>query len=50
MPELVAAVAQSSKNTVEFDQVDNVRWNDVTLGDLASQMGGIARDGLPEYL
>ena len=31
VPELAAAVAQSSNNTVEFDEVDNVRWDDVTL-------------------
>ena len=50
VPELAAAVAQCSNNTVELDEVDNVHWDDVTLGDLASQMGGIARDGLPKYL
>ena len=50
VPELATAVAQSSNNTVEFDEVDDLRWDDVTLGDLASQTGGIARDGLPEYL
>ena len=50
MPKLAVAVTQSSNNIVEFDEIDNVRWDNVTLGDLASQMSGIARDGLPEYL
>lgn len=28
-----------------YDDIDNVRWEDVTLGDLAGQTAGIARDG-----
>lgn len=45
VPELAAAVLRSGNNSVEFDEIDNVRWDDVTLGALASHMAGIARDG-----
>ena len=43
VPELAAVVGQASNNTLGFDDIDNVRWDDVTLGALASQMAGIAR-------
>ena len=41
IPELAAAdyAAQSA----DFDEVDNVKWCDVTLRALASQLGGVAR-------
>ena len=45
VPELAAAVLKSGNNSVEFDEIDDVRWDDVTLGALASHMAGIARDG-----
>lgn len=38
VPELKAAAQQSTNN------VNSVRWNEVTLGALASQMAGIPRD------
>lgn len=45
VPELAAMATQSNNNSVGYDEVDKVRWDDVTLGALASQMAGIARDG-----
>ena len=46
VPELAAIATQSiNNNSVGYDEVDNVRWDDVTLRTLASQMAGIARDG-----
>lgn len=32
------------------DSIDSVRWEDVTLGDLASQTSGIGRDGMFFFL
>jgi len=49
VPELAAAITQSSKNTVEFDEVDNVHSDDVSLVALASPMAGIVRDGSSDY-
>lgn len=42
IPELADA---KPNTTAIYDDIDNVRWEDVTLGDLASQSAGIARDG-----
>ena len=42
VPELAAAAMQFGNHCVEFDEVDNVRWNDVTLGPSARHMAGIA--------
>lgn len=46
VPELAAADTQSNNSSVIYDDVDSVRWEDVTIGALASQMAGIARDSL----
>jgi hypothetical protein len=46
IPELAAAAAASKPNknsTSGWDYIDDVQWNDVTVGALASQMAGIGR-------
>lgn len=35
----------TQRNTV-YDDINHVRWEDVTLGELASQAAGITRDGI----
>jgi hypothetical protein len=35
----------SSQGYRLYDDIDHVRWEDVTMGELASQAAGIARDG-----
>ena len=42
VPELAAA-AEANHET-HWDSIDHVQWQDITLGDLASQMSGIRRD------
>lgn len=41
VPELAAMVANTSSSS---DPVNNIAWNDVTIGSLATQMSGIPRD------
>lgn len=43
VPELVIA-ANNSSDPVLYDDIDHVRWEEVTLGQLASQLAGIPRD------
>lgn len=46
VPELANLTESASANgTVGYDDLDEVRWEDVTLGNLASQAAGIPRDG-----
>lgn len=46
VPELANLTRDASANgTVVYDDLDEVRWEDVTLGNLASQAAGIPRDG-----
>lgn len=46
VPELSNLEASAGTNgSVVYDDINAVRWEDVTLGDLASQAAGIARDG-----
>lgn len=47
VPEL-AAVSNTLGGTVVYDDIDTVRWEEVTLGQLASHLAGIPRDC--EYL
>ena len=42
VPELAAAA--KGDDTPQQDAIDAVQWNDVTLGDLLSQMSGIGRE------
>lgn len=42
IPELTRA---NTPTDVIYDDIDEVRWEDITIGDLASQSAGIARDG-----
>lgn len=45
IPELRAAVFDLHHNaTKREDQIDFVQWDEVTVGELASQLAGIARD------
>lgn len=48
IPELAELVSKSSETdedpSVVYDDIDNVRWEDITLGQLASHGAGIARD------
>ncbi|KAK0392840.1 hypothetical protein NLU13_2334 [Sarocladium strictum] len=47
VPELAAAAAAATNQTAEgvvYDDIDHVRWDEVTLGQLASQLAGIPRD------
>ncbi|KXJ86467.1 beta-lactamase/transpeptidase-like protein [Microdochium bolleyi] len=47
VPELAAAVTANTsvlKPGVVYDDIDNVRWDEVTLGQLASHLAGIPRD------
>ena len=46
VPELAAAIEYGGNGSIEFDEIDNVHWEEVTLGSLASYMAGIARDGI----
>ncbi|KAG9254832.1 beta-lactamase/transpeptidase-like protein [Emericellopsis atlantica] len=43
VPELVTTKNDSVSGTV-YDDIDHVRWHEVTLGQLASQLAGIPRD------
>ncbi|KAH7304335.1 beta-lactamase/transpeptidase-like protein, partial [Stachybotrys elegans] len=43
VPEL-GAVSNISATGVVYDDIDQVRWNEVTLGQLASHLAGIPRD------
>lgn len=42
IPEL--ARTNTTTNAI-YDDIDKARWEDITIGDLASQAAGIARDG-----
>ncbi|KAI0475625.1 beta-lactamase/transpeptidase-like protein [Xylariaceae sp. FL0804] len=44
VPELAALAAAQQTTTGAASDVDVVRWSDVTVGALASQMAGVARD------
>lgn len=45
IPELRAAGAEIVRNATERkDPIDFVRWDDVTIGELASHLAGVARD------
>lgn len=45
IPELRQAVFELSRNsTMARDGIDFTKWNEVTLGELASHLSGIARD------
>lgn len=44
VPELASDGNRPANGTV-YDDIEDVMWEDVTLGDLASQAAGIARDG-----
>jgi CubicO group peptidase (beta-lactamase class C family) len=43
VPELVS-MSNTSATGVVYDDIDQVRWNEVTLGQLASHLAGILRD------
>lgn len=43
VPELLA-VANDSVSGAIYDDIDHVRWDEVTLGQLASHLAGIPRD------
>lgn len=43
IPELAQAMADPSS----FDAIDNVNWEEVTIGDLASQLSGVPRTSKP---
>ena len=43
VPEL-DAICNTSVTGVVYDDIDQVRWNEVTLGQLASHLAGIPRD------
>jgi CubicO group peptidase (beta-lactamase class C family) len=46
VPELAQALASPpTDSNVVYDDINDVRWDDVTIGDLASQSAGIPRDG-----
>jgi hypothetical protein len=46
IPELVNVPASPAvASNVVYDDINDVRWEEVTLGDLASQAAGIPRDG-----
>jgi hypothetical protein len=47
VPEL-ANLTYALSGDVVYDDISNVRWEDVTVGELASQAAGIARDGKRE--
>lgn len=45
IPELRDAVIELSRNsTKRYDGIDFTKWNEVTVGDLANHLAGIARD------
>lgn len=50
VPELAAAITQPNNNTVEFDEIDKVSWDQITIGNLASHMAGVTRDGPSDLL
>jgi hypothetical protein len=43
--DFVPELAQAAKNTAQYSSINSTRWNDVTIGALASQQAGIGRDG-----
>ncbi|KAL4792670.1 beta-lactamase/transpeptidase-like protein [Aspergillus venezuelensis] len=43
IPELEAIVEESKWNDTLSDDIDNVRWEEITIGELASQMAGLER-------
>jgi hypothetical protein len=43
VPEL-AQYAETNADTLETDDIDKVNWSQITVGALASQLGGIGRD------
>lgn len=45
VPELKALAPSPGANVV-YDSIDAVNWDEVTLGNLASQMAGVERDGM----
>jgi Beta-lactamase len=45
VPELKALAPPPGANAV-YDSIDAVNWDEVTLGNLASQMAGVERDGM----
>lgn len=44
IPELKAAAAAAAAAAVEEDAIDTLRWEDVTIKELASHMAGVSRD------
>ena len=50
VPELAAAVGSGGNYSIDFDEIDNVRWEEVTVGAVASYMAGITRDGIQSFL
>ena len=46
IPELAAYATKNAAEPIQ-DDIDVVGWNDITVGALASQMAGVARDNTP---
>ncbi|KAI6784647.1 uncharacterized protein J7T54_006693 [Emericellopsis cladophorae] len=44
VPELVSAQNNCASSKTVYDDIDHVRWHEVTLGQLASHLAGIPRD------
>ncbi|KAI6476630.1 hypothetical protein MCOR17_000966 [Pyricularia oryzae] len=44
VPELADVVNETTADGVVYDDIDHVRWEEVTLGQLAGQLAGIPRD------
>ncbi|TLD28957.1 hypothetical protein PspLS_03580 [Pyricularia sp. CBS 133598] len=44
VPELATFANESTSHEVVYDDIDQVRWEEVTLGQLAGQLAGIPRD------
>jgi CubicO group peptidase (beta-lactamase class C family) len=48
LAEIYPAFKQIVENTAEdFDAVQNIQWNRITVGDIAAQLGGIPRLNIP---
>ncbi|KAL2833873.1 beta-lactamase/transpeptidase-like protein [Aspergillus cavernicola] len=43
IPELQDAVAELNQDNMLHNDIDNIRWEEVTIGELASQMSGLER-------
>jgi hypothetical protein len=41
----VPELAEASKNLTSTDYIDGIHWDEVTLGELASHLGGVGRYG-----